>query len=179
MSELTPEFFSRLAQQLPGMKRQYGEAARKQRLKRNGILDDGAPCQICGEKFSVKTQVMLQTEHPIRHCPRCEDLLKGGAGAFVTVEKKPRFWIGAGVLPKFAGKVTVVSTEQMDAIERTNKAVSARKALRDFVQNMIEQGKLVATMGHVEATDKMAASEKEQWEQLKCDFAATINKNQE
>lgn len=179
MSELTPEFFSRLAQKLPGMKAQIGEAIKKSRLKRNGPLVDGEPpCQICGEKFSVKTQVILQTEHPIQHCPRCQEILDKGGGAFVTVEKKARFWIGFGVQPALAGKVKVVSSEEMDAIERMMDQLAHKKleedesarAYADFLANMHAQGKVTLRCGDYEATPLMSATEKQQWEDYKLNW---------
>lgn len=118
MSDLNSRFFAHLAQKLPGFKKQFAGAKTKSKLKQNGILEDGVPCGICGKKFSVKTKIILKTEAPIQYCDDCQALLNAGQAAFVTVEKKPRYWIGAGAHPNLCGKVTVISSAQMDAIER-------------------------------------------------------------
>lgn len=120
MSQLNDNFFRHLAQKLPGFKKALGEQLQKQKLKRNGALDQTI-CGICGAKYSLKTQILLKQERPIQYCQDCETALNDGNAAFVTVEKKPRFWIGKGTHPQFASKVTVVTFEQMDAIERANK----------------------------------------------------------
>ncbi len=118
MSELNDNFFARLAKQIPFFKKQVGGAIQKSKLKRNGLLTDGMPCAACGAKFSIKVKVILKTEKPFQYCDDCQKALDEGQAIFVTVEAKPRFWRGFGPHPHLLGKVTVISKEQMDAIDK-------------------------------------------------------------
>ena len=92
MSQLDDSYFARLAQKLPGLKRQVGEAIQKKRAKKNGH-PLGPTCQICGKEFSVKTALVPGAPLP-KYCPDCNKALEDGCGALVTIEAKPRYWIG-------------------------------------------------------------------------------------
>lgn len=120
MSEMNHGFFARLAQKLPNFKKQIGEQLQKRKLSQNGASKTPI-CQVCGAKFSIKTTLALGAPIP-KYCAACNELLDSGCGAFVTLEQPARFWIGLGVKPEFAGKVAVISTEQMDTIQRADKA---------------------------------------------------------
>ena len=121
MSELNPAFFQRLANKLPGMKAQVAKAAQARKACRNGTCGPPKPiCGICGAQFGIKTALVLGAPIP-KFCPPCNEKLEAGCGAFVTLEKPARYWIGAGVHAQFVGKVSVISAEQMDVIQRAMK----------------------------------------------------------
>lgn len=125
MSELNHSFFERLAQKLPGLKKQYAEAAQKKRAAKNGHLTKPI-CSVCGAEFSVKATIVITAVIP-KNCPTCQSALDDGCTAFVTLEKPARFWIGKGTKPELVGKVVVISKEHMDAILRIRERLDKAK----------------------------------------------------
>lgn len=122
MSELNHQFFKELAGKLSGFKRQVGQAIQKKKAEGNGAAID-PPCECCGKPVKVTIRVALGAVSPRPiYCAECDTLLHDGCGALVTVEApKHRYWIGKGLHPNLVGKVTVITTEQMDMIEKRQK----------------------------------------------------------
>lgn len=134
MSELNDGFFSRLAQKMPGFKRQVAKA-QGNRVNRNGACCGKKPCGLCGKFFGPAFGTKPQTE---LYCPACQGSLDKGCGAFVTLEKPARYWIGKGVKPELAGRVTVISALAMDAVLRAEEELKAQESA-DAINQKPEQ----------------------------------------
>lgn len=123
MTELNDAYFERLAQKMPGLKRQVAKAIQDKRASRNGKPPNPI-CGVCGKEFSVKATLVLGAPIP-KYCPDCNEALEDGSAAFITLEKPARFWLGKGAKPEFVGKVTVLTTLEMDAVMAAAKQKAA------------------------------------------------------